>query len=337
LRRHAYPDLKGRGYTPLAQREGGWKPPQNHTSSRPCRERQPYPGYGGDAVWPLANPESCRPRATSDEPRAAIPGRRPPTAVLAVPLSLSLSASGGSPYLGFRPLRRRSLGFCVSIRTPHSALRNAFPRPPSCPPCRSYSSVFCTLHSALRTPHSALRTPHSTLHTRNSCSRLSLQPQVSPCFRFPVPGSPFPAFGSYPQRRAPKSACQKPSNSGQNRSKRRRFPSKRDQKGAHFVMPILTFWGVTPSGASARADLPLRKGHFGVVQGSKRACGKVIHKINKGEQGTGNGEWEKTGNRESKPGTRHRTRLAEPRQEGRPLPSAAPTLTSWGSLPRPSR
>jgi len=44
-------------------------------------------------------------------------------------------------------------------------------------------------------------------------------------------------------------------------------------------MPILTFWGVTPSGASARAVLPLPKGHFGVVQGSKRACAKVIHKM----------------------------------------------------------
>ena len=46
-------------------------------------------------------------------------------------------------------------------------------------------------------------------------------------------------------------------------------------------MPILTFWGVTPSGASARADLPLRKGLLGVVQGSKRAWGKVIHKMGK--------------------------------------------------------
>jgi len=44
-------------------------------------------------------------------------------------------------------------------------------------------------------------------------------------------------------------------------------------------MPILTFWGVTPSGASARAVLPLPKGRFRVVQGSKMACGKVIHKM----------------------------------------------------------
>jgi len=50
-----------------------------------------------------------------------------------------------------------------------------------------------------------------------------------------------------------------PSNSGQNRSKRRHFPSKRHQKGAHFVMPILTFCGWTPSGASARAVFAFRK------------------------------------------------------------------------------
>ena len=52
----------------------------------------------------------------------------------------------------------------------------------------------------------------------------------------------------------------KPSNSCQNRSKRRRFPSKSDQKRAHFVMPILTFWGVTPSGASAKAVFAFQKG-----------------------------------------------------------------------------
>jgi len=53
-------------------------------------------------------------------------------------------------------------------------------------------------------------------------------------------------------------------------------------------MPILTFGGVTPSGASARADLTLRKGLLGVVQGSKMACGKVIHKMWKtGIRGSG--------------------------------------------------
>jgi hypothetical protein len=149
----------------------------------------------------------------------------------------------------------------------------------------------CRCHSALRILHSALCTLHSALCTRNPCPRLTLRKQVSPGFRFPVPGSPFPAFGSYPQRRMPIRPCHKPSNSSQNRSKRRRFPSKRDQKGAHFVMPILTFWGVTPSGASARAVLPLRKGLLGVVQGSKRPCGKVIHKMCKtGNRGSAAGK-----------------------------------------------
>ena len=85
------------------------------------------------------------------------------------------------------------------------------------------------------------------------------------CWSFRTPHSAFRAprcffATSYAQRRTPKSACQKPSNSCQNRSKRRRFPSKSDQKGAHFVMPILTFGGVTPSGASARAVFAFRKG-----------------------------------------------------------------------------
>ena len=75
--------------------------------------------------------------------------------------------------------------------------------------------------------------------------------------------------GSCAQRRMAMSPCCKPSNSSQNRSKRRRFPSKSDQKGAHFVMPILTFWGVTPSGASARAVLAFRKGKKARFGGAK--------------------------------------------------------------------
>jgi len=104
------------------------------------------------------------------------------------------------------------------------------------------------------------------------CSRLLPLARVSPGFRRPVPGSPFPAFGSYPQRRMPIRPCCKPLNSGQNRSKRRRFPSKRDQKGAHFVMPILTFWVWTPSGASARAVLGFPKGQKPVFRGSEMPC-----------------------------------------------------------------
>ncbi|MCX5675406.1 MAG: hypothetical protein NTX87_10410, partial [Planctomycetota bacterium] len=62
---------------------------------------------------------------------------------------------------------------------------------------------------------------------------------------------------------------QVPSNSGQNRSKRRRFPSQREQKGAHVVMPILTFWVVTPSGASAKAVFAFRKGKKAPFGGAK--------------------------------------------------------------------
>jgi len=138
-----------------------------------------------------------------------------------------------------------------------SPVAPAFGLPPSA--CSAVSAVkavrCCRCHSALR--------------TRNSCSRRTLRPQVSPGFRHPVFRSLFPAFGSYAQRRMAIRPCHKPSNSGQNRSKRRRFPSKRDQKGAHFVMPILTFGGVTPSGASARADFAFRKGKKARFGGAK--------------------------------------------------------------------
>jgi hypothetical protein len=53
--------------------------------------------------------------------------------------------------------------------------------------------------------------------------------------------------------------------------------SKSDQKRAHFVMPILTFLGVTPSGASAKAVFAFRKGKKGAFPGAKMASEKVIH------------------------------------------------------------
>ena len=46
-------------------------------------------------------------------------------------------------------------------------------------------------------------------------------------------------------------------------------------------MPILTFWVVTPSGASARADLPSRKGLFGVFRTQKRRVEKLSTKCGK--------------------------------------------------------
>ena len=81
--------------------------------------------------------------------------------------------------------------------------------------------------------------------------------------------------GSCAHRPMPIRPCHKPSNSCQNRSKRRRFPSKRDQKRAHFVMPILTFWGVTPSGASARAVLGVRRGQKGCFSSAQNAPKKL--------------------------------------------------------------
>ena len=95
---------------------------------------------------------------------------------------------------------------------------------------------------------------------------------------FPVPRSLFPIPDvAFSQQVMHNGVCasvhvksrQKPSNSCQNRSKRRRFPSKSDQKRAHFVMPILTFGGWTPSGASARADFAFRKGKKARFGGAK--------------------------------------------------------------------
>jgi hypothetical protein len=46
---------------------------------------------------------------------------------------------------------------------------------------------------------------------------------------------------------------QKPLRKAQNAIKFRSKTVKSDQKGSSFVLPILTFSGVTPSGASAKA------------------------------------------------------------------------------------
>jgi len=88
-----------------------------------------------------------------------------------------------------------------------------------------------------------------------------------------------------------------------NRSNGVKIGSKKVKKGAHFVMPILTFWVLTPSGASARADLACRKGFLGWYFGPKTARAKVVHNFRKGrekrERGTGNPpEAGRPGNRE---------------------------------------
>ena len=70
----------------------------------------------------------------------------------------------GQPFrsAGSERLRRRSSASCLSLRTPHSAL----------PGTATAGAV--------------------AGRTRNSCSRLTLRPRVSPGFRFPVPRPLFP-------------------------------------------------------------------------------------------------------------------------------------------------
>jgi len=64
-----------------------------------------------------------------------------------------------------------------------------------------------------------------------------------------------------------------------NRSNGVKIVSKKVKKGAHFVMPILTFWLFTPLGASARAVFAFRKGKKGAFSGRSGASSKVIHKL----------------------------------------------------------
>ena len=126
-------------------------------------------------------------------------------------------------------------------------------------------------HSALRNPQCF--SPFLIPGRRPPSAVLAvLSPRSLPAsggFLSPFSSTFFPHWhGSCAQRRMAMRPCCKPSNSCQNRSKRRRFPSKSDQKRAHFVMPILTFWGVTPSGASARAVLAFPKGKKGAFSGA---------------------------------------------------------------------
>ena len=136
-------------------------------------------------------------------------------------------------------------------------------------------------------PHSALwifaHCPH------NSLSRLGLQKRVSPGFRFPAPlllivylSTPSKVIHNDVWPYVGWQNAQKPIKIDQNGIK---FGSKNDQKRAQIVMPILTFWGVTPSGASARADLASRKGKKGAFSGRKIARSKVIHNLHKMPQG----------------------------------------------------
>ena len=140
------------------------------------------------------------------------------------------TCSGPTPVFGFLPFN------------PQSALRNPqcfspFPIPGRGP----FAVAVVVPRSAFRVPRFFALRPHNSFarlglqkeRARGACnplSRLDLQKQMSPGFRFPVPCPPFPAFGSYPQRRMAIRPCHKPLKSGQNRSKRGQNRVKKGQK-----------------------------------------------------------------------------------------------------------
>jgi len=133
------------------------------------------------------------PRPLFPVPRIPAVGRRLPFWQFPCPSSLGLPASGGFPV----PRSPFPVPAFIALRT-----RNSFPR--------------------LGLQKQRMRGDCKSLF------RLDLQKQVSPGFRFPVPGSPFPAFGSYAQRRMPIRACKKP-------SKTIKFESKSIKKATFSV------------------------------------------------------------------------------------------------------
>ena len=230
-----------------------------------ARARPGLRSNGGSTPSPSPNPKSCRPRATGDEPRA----------IGAEPRAMSHGRQAASRES--RPPVPESRFPNPDSRFPAVGPSNGVRSP------RRPANQETTLASLARCP--AVNSGFSTLHFRISRSQLLSPPWFTktgvPRYRtrgrLVAYSVSFDSGKGYPQRRMAIRPCHKPSNSGQNRSKRRRFPSKRDQKGAHFVMPILTFGGVTPSGASARADFALPKGKKGAFSGRSGASSKVIH------------------------------------------------------------
>jgi hypothetical protein len=126
-----------------------------------------------------------------------------------------------------------------SLRTPHSALERAdSPIPAS----RRSPVTQLPSHVALPlsfTPHSALRIPHWKVPIPQS--------------RFPNPESRLPAVNvsHFSEMRLTSiGTCPKASNSMQEASKTDTVPSKKMKNGPSFVLPILTFRGSNPLGAS---------------------------------------------------------------------------------------
>jgi hypothetical protein len=134
-------------------------------------------------------------------------------------------------------------------------------------------------HSAL----SALVTPLPALAYKNSACGAIVSPSSALTYKNRCPqasGSPFPVPRSRLLGVIHNGVCQ--SVHVKNRQIRVKidqngvkFGSKSDQKRAHFVMPILTFWGVTPSGASARAVFAFRKGKKGAFSGAPERVPKL--------------------------------------------------------------
>ena len=164
------------------------------------------PAGAPSGPWRIPNLAGRERRATSHESRTAIPGHWPPSAILAV-------SSSPDPHPS--PLIPRSL----------------FPVPCSRPFANDKGPMTVVPPSAVwnftpRPRNSIARLGLQKQRTRGDCnplSRLDLQKQVSPGFRFPVSGSPLPAFGSYPQRHMQMRAC-----------KTRQIRVKIDQKGDVF-------------------------------------------------------------------------------------------------------
>ena len=138
-------------------------------------------------------------------PRIPVPGRRAPTAILAVP-------SACPPLAGFRfPVPRSRFPLLLP-----SALVTPFP-------------ALAYKNSAYR----AIVSPCSALTYKNGC------PQVS-CSPFPVPRSRL--LGVIHSDVWPYISSKFRHFRVKNRSNGVKIGSKKVKKGAHFVMPILTFW-----------------------------------------------------------------------------------------------